>query len=429
MKKNLSIKRLAALCLVNLLPICAIAQNTTESVKLDSLYTTEQKATSEAPSAISADLGKFGNISLSGYVQAQWQWAESEGISAIAQGGSFPSESNNRFMIRRGRVKFTYTLGFAKMVIQPDISEKGLKVRDVYINATSYNKLIGGQIGAFDRPFGYEISYSSSQRESPERSRIYNSLMPGEREVGAMVLANYHGFSLNAGLFNGNGLSIDNDSTKDFIGRLSYAHKLKNGVIGAEVSLYEGTIYNMGTYYFDFVEDEGFVAKTAGSDKNYLRQYFGVGVHYCQNWWAGETKIYGEYLWGTQPGTLLLNYNIVGDDEIIEETNPLYIRQFRGGYLSLAQKIGKTKHGIILKYDYYDPNTEVSGNQIGKLQNTGIADFAYSTYGVGYIFNCTNYLKLTAYYDFVVNETSQSYASFKTQRQEDVFTLRVQFKF
>lgn len=425
MKKNLSIKRLAALCLVNLLPICAVAQNTQEKVELDSLYTT----TKQTPSAISADLGKFGNISLSGYVQAQWQWAESKGISAIAQGGSFPSESNNRFMVRRGRVKFTYSLGFAKMVIQPDISEKGLKVRDVYINATSYNKLIGGQIGAFDRPFGYEISYSSSQRESPERSRIYNSLLPGEREVGAMLKMNYKGLSLDAGLFNGNGLSIDNDSTKDFIGRLSYAHKLKNGVIGAEVSLYEGTIYNMGTYYFDFVEDEGFVAQTAGSDKNYLRQYFGVGVHYCQNWWAGETKIYGEYLWGTQPGTLLLNYNIVGDDEIIEETNPLYIRQFRGGYLSLAQKIGKTKHGIILKYDYYDPNTEVKGDQIGKLQNTGIADFAYTTYGVGYIYNCTDYLKLTAYYDFVVNETSGSYASFKTQRQEDVFTLRVQFKF
>ncbi len=375
------------------------------------------------------DFGKYGKLKLSGYAQAQWQYAEMKGASAFAQGGSFAKESNNRFMVRRGRIKLSYEIGFATMVIQPDFSEKGLKMRDVYIKLMTYDKVFGGQIGGFDRPFGYEISYSSSKRESPERSRIFVSLFPGEREAGAMLKFNKWGFAVDAGLFNGNGLATDNDSHKDFIGRLAYSKKIKNSEFGAEFSYYGGSILNEATDYFTFVDGEGFRAQKAAGDFNYKREYFGAGIHFNQKWCIGRTNIYAEYLWGTQPGLSNVNYNKVDSDNLNDPNNYIYMREFRGGYVMLAQQIANSKHSVVVKYDIYDPNTKVSGNEIGKLQNTTNADIAYSTYGIGYIFNWTDYLKLTAYYDIVCNETSESYIGYKSKRDENIFTLRAQFKF
>ncbi len=399
-----------------------------DSLAVQSIEKIEQ-APNQKPDLKNYDFGKYGKLKLSGYLQAQWQLAEEAGAPAFADGGSFPKECDNRFMVRRGRIKLTYEIGFATFVFQPDFTEKGLKMRDVYLKVATYNKHFAAQIGAYDRPFGYEISYSSSKRESPERSRIFNSLMPGEREVGLMGSANYYGFKLDAGVFNGNGLTTDNDSFKDFIGRLAYETKLGDGVIGAEASYYRGTVYNLSNNYFRYTDGVGFESTNALSNKGYKREYFGMGLHFTQNWWAGKTNFYGEFLWGTQPGTFELNRNQVGDNEIIENGNPLYLRQFNGGYALLAHTIGKSKHTVVLKYDVYDPNTQVAGNAIGNLPNTGRADIAYTTYGVGYVFNWTDYLRLTAYYDIVCNETSTGYNGFQTKRPENILTLRAQIKF
>ena len=58
------------------------------------------------------DLGKgmlsvyhrFDRIQISGYLQPQFQVASQEGIQSFA-GGNFAPNSNNRFMIRRGRLR------------------------------------------------------------------------------------------------------------------------------------------------------------------------------------------------------------------------------------------------------------------------------------------------------------------------------------
>src|SRR4051812_34177166 len=61
------------------------------------------------------DLGKgmlalynrFDNIILSGYIQPQFQVAESKGVKNYS-GGDFDPNSNSRFMLRRARVRFDY---------------------------------------------------------------------------------------------------------------------------------------------------------------------------------------------------------------------------------------------------------------------------------------------------------------------------------
>ena len=41
--------------------------------------------------------------------------------------------------------------------------------------------------GFFARPYGFEVNLSSRIRETPERGRMSQILMPGERDLGVMI--------------------------------------------------------------------------------------------------------------------------------------------------------------------------------------------------------------------------------------------------
>lgn len=377
-------------------------------------------------SLLEHNFGKWGQLKISGYLQGQWQWTETEGAAAFGAGGSFGKTMDNRFSIRRGRVKFSYTNGIVQAVVQPDLTEKGIKIKDAYVAVAMPNKAIGGQFGIFDRPFGYEISYSSSLRESPERSRVYLSLFPDERDCGAMLTSTLGEFSLNAGLFNGNGVATEIDSHKDFIGRAAWLKKTDNAQFGAAFSYYTGRVSNTAEHHATYIKGKGFqtIANEVGTSQ--LRQYFGVAAQYLQSWGAGTTNLRGEFLWGNQPGTEKANNLPSGG---LTSGAPLYLRQFMGGYAILVQDIGTTKHSIVLKYDYYDPNTQIKADQIGVQAGTGAADVAYSTFGVGYLFRWNANLRVMAYYDMVDNEQCTNLKGFEGRIKQNVFTLRMQVKF
>lgn len=377
---------------------------------------------------LESEIFSLKNLKISGYIQGQWQWAESMGVPAFGDGGSFNAATNNRFMVRRGRIKFSYTFGIAQVVFQPDFTEKGVSIKDAYLAVTSKNKFIGGQLGLFDRPFGYEISYSSSLRESPERSRVFLSLFPGERDMGAMLTLNKGEFTLNAGLFNGNGVGVETDSQKDFIGRLAWLKKMNSSQVGAAFSYYGGGVINPADKNFKFEKGRGFVEHSVAKTKSEQRQYFGLAAQYLQQWGAGTTNIRAEYLWGKQPGTLKANADPSGNS-FGAGTDPLFLRDFTGYYAILVQDIGQSKHSLVLKYDYYDPNTKVSANEIGKLDGTGAADVAYSTFGFGYLFRWNANIRLMAYYDMPSNEKCANLAGFESRIKQNVFTARVQVKF
>lgn len=389
---------------------------------------TQEEKNAQKIEVLESKVLKIEGLKISGYIQGQWQWAESSGIPAFGDGGSFNANTNNRFMLRRGRIKFSYTYGIAQIVFQPDFTEKGVSIKDAYLALTSKDKFIGGQLGVFDRPFGYEISYSSSLRESPERSRVFLSLFPGERDMGAMLTLNKGEFTLNAGMFGGNGVGVETDSQKDFIGRMSWLKKMNSAQVGAAVSYYGGGMVNPTANNFKYVKNEGFVEKAVEQSSTSRRQYFGLAAQYLQQWGAGTTNIRAEYLWGRQPATAKTNAN-PGGGSFGTGTDPLYLRDFAGYYAILVQDIGHSKHSIVLKYDYYDPNTQISGDQIGKLKNTGAADVAYSTFGFGYLFRWNQSIRLMAYYDMPSNESCDNLKGYESRIKQNVFTARVQVKF
>jgi hypothetical protein len=427
----------------------------------------------------------LNRLKITGYIQTQWQKADTIGSPAGFSAGDFKG-TDNRFMIRRGRIKFAYSNELSQYVLQFDVTEKGLAIKDAYASFTDpwtkYFTLTGG---AFNRPFGYEIEYSSSSRETPERSRIFQTLFNQERDLGAKLTiqapktSKWNFIKLDAGLFTGNGLNVETDKYKDFIGHL-YANKSfanENLSIGLGASYYNGGWANQSKYTYkmdgaSFVKDSIY----AIGDK-VKRQYYGIEAQLSLNSVIGITTIRGEYLWGTQPGTSKTSGSPIGiwygdqtytttsifnstDSTVTSTTkadklvpSEVYTRNFSGGYIYFVQSIGQTKHELVVKYDWYDPNTDIAGNDIAagstydastkKLTNsskTGTADLNYSTIGLGWIYHWNSNVKLTAYYEMVNNETTNAaglnqslgtsgVTAVSKNLKDNVFTFRVQYKF
>ena len=131
-------------------------------------------------------------IKISGYLQTQFR--NTDVINAPwtignFSGGAFPANTKNLFQVRRGRLKFNYDNVLTQFVIQADLINTGVSIKDAYLAVTDpWLRTFGIQAGVFDRPFGYEISLSSSNRETPERSRLFQTLFPGERDLGAKII-------------------------------------------------------------------------------------------------------------------------------------------------------------------------------------------------------------------------------------------------
>jgi phosphate-selective porin len=402
---------------------------------------------------LKTDFDFMKKLKISGYIQAQWQLADTAGQLSPFSGGAFPKNSDNRFMVRRGRLKATYEGKLSQYVLQIDATQNGVVLKDAYINFKDpWLQMFMLQAGVFDRPFGFEVHYSSSLRESPERARVTQTLFPQERDLGAMLTiqprkdSRFNFIRLNAALVNGNGISTETDSRKDFIGQLGINKTTANEKFryAVGVSYYNGgvfqetkKIYGMATLADGITK--GFVVDSTAANKGEYakREYFGADAQLSLDWKPGITSIRGEYIWGTQPGSSKINISPAG--RVIPDlgVSDTYNRKFSGGYVYLIQNIMHSRHEVVVKYDFLDPNTDVKGTNAkseviynGNTLKTGlsIADVAYTTWGIGYNVRPNPNLKLMAFYEFVKNETT-AIKGFTDDVKDNVFTLRAQFKF
>jgi len=397
----------------------------------------EQRSLNELEEKIEI-LGKevsiLKKLTISGYIQGQYQYGQEAASLKVGGDNENPDDSFSRIGIRRGRIKFTYTEGIASGVFQIDLTEKGIAFKDVYLNLKDpWFKTNALRAGIFDRPFGYEISYSSSRRESPERSTVFQLLFPEERDLGAMLILQpadtspLHFIKLEAGLFAGNGIKEETDSKKDFIGHLSATKSFNNGFsFGAGVSHYNGFVYQ-GTENVYEMQGDGFVLNSNATHigKYAKREYYGFDAQISITSLLGRSQLRGEYLFGQQPGTVS---GTKSPNSSSLPTKDTYIRDFQGGYLFFIQDIGKSPFAAVLKYDWYDPNTKVSGDNVG-MKETSATDLAQSTWGVGALWNVTKAFRLQAYYEFNNNEKTSAIEGMNENIKDDVFTLRLQYKF
>lgn len=390
---------------------------------------------------------KFDHLKFSGYMQPQFQVIDTVGAESF-NGGNFSPYSNNRFMLRRGRLRLDYAdynkenQPTVALVFQMDGTERGFFARDFW-GRVYENKLqcFALSAGIMVRPFGNELLYSSGDRESPERGRMSQILMRTERDLGMTITfeprkkgSKFKFFKWDLMIGNGQGLTgaTDVDSRKDFISRIAIKPQIvaRNIKISGGISALYGGIRQFSSKSYA-VQNARFVLEEniANIGRTTARTYFGadVQVKIPNGEGKGIAEFRAEYITGKQsalaktsetPGVVAL--------ESDGSFSPLYTRSFNGAYFYYLQHLGSPKHQLILKYDWYDPNTKVRKTT---LDNTfSAADVRYSTFGVGYIYYVNSNLKIATYYEVVKNEIT-ALKGYNRDLKDNLFTCRMQVRF
>lgn len=380
------------------------------------------------------------DIKITGYLQTQFQKAQSAGITSFS-GGDFSSNSDSRFMIRRGRLKIDRVDKYSSIVFQIDATQNGVNLMDAFIQLHAPNvKDFLFTAGLFNRPFGYSIIYSSGYRDFPERARVFQTLMPRERDLGAMVT--FHPKKIakfliaDLAVVNGSGLSArDYDSKKDVVANLNFkfdslANKKFHVAFGG--SIYKGTVRSNTDTYFE--EKSGSFTTNVNPEnigKNLNREYFGANLQLQYDNSFGTTTFKTEYVEGIQPG-VANSASIAGpyasQSFATQPLTNLYLRHFNGYYFWLTQQIAKSRFTALIAYDVYDPNTDVSESNIGLAgNNTTAGDIKYSTLGYGLTCSLNSRLKLTVYNEHVVNDGT-ALSAYQSDLKDNVFTTRLQYR-
>lgn len=370
---------------------------------------------SENMSTLNSDVGILKYIKITGYIQARYEYNDSSKNGA--------NLNANNFYIRRGRIKFTVQPGTSnKYVIYFDASKNTVSLKEAYVELykTVQQSNFTLTFGQFNWPFGYEIEYSSSKRDFPERSLAENNLFPGERDRGANLtwaLPQY--LQLNLGAFQGYGIQnstftwADPTKPKDVIARA----KTKLGKLDFGVSGYWGKNYTPGsaavagtTNWYDAdgdsVVDPGEIKTTPPKAAVPAREddkirYGADAQFYLDFLPIGGTGIRAEYYQAK-------DYN----------SSAKKVANEKGWYLWLSQSI-TNKFGAAARYDYWDPITD-----------TNVKNDATGTLSLAMHYFWDSYVRITAAYDIPRKLKDNSiFSKYAGDIKDNRFTLQFQFTY
>lgn len=101
----------------------------------------------------------------------------------------------------------------------------------------------------------------------------------------------------------------------------------------------------------------------------------------------------------------------------------------RKGNIYLVQRIGKSKHELVTKYEWYDPNTSLSSSDFGVGTTFKSAELKYQMLGLGYVNYWDENVKFMIYYNIVRNENANGINGYEKDKLDNVFTARIQYRF
>jgi Phosphate-selective porin len=382
----------------------------------------------------SSSIKGLQKLKVSGYIQTEMEVGQQNAeLKTGANSGKYSQAIDGdhtnflRYGIRRGRIKFQYTQGIANGVFELDINEGGIKPKNAYLQVTDpYVEMFSLKAGLFDVCFGDEVAYSSSALESPERSLVIQKLFPDEKDLGGVLTiaaqknTTFDGLKLDLGLVSGSTISKDDNGRLNFVSHLKYDKAFSTMSYGLGASFYSGSTNNSDTMLYT-VKDGAWVSQKTQANQTNKPQYFGLDGQFSFETAMGMTSLRAEYISGQQPSVAGDLKSPVGNT-YTDKFN--YKRKFQGGYLYFIQDIYHTPLTFVLKYSWLDNNTELKGDQI-----TNKADLALSTIGVGCYWRINSALRLTAFYDINTNEKTAAIAKYSRDVLDNVFTLRLQYKF
>jgi phosphate-selective porin len=406
-------KKIFAILLLSILVLNGYSQAAVNDTVKEVLEAHEGKlnALDERVLVNEADLAKLNKIKISGYVQTQWEYYQADLVKK--------NEPTNTFYIRRARVKFTYEpADGVKFVLQPDFSTGNLSLKDAYA-VVNLPRLSGWALwaGQFNRP-DYEVEFSSGQREVLERSRVIRAIYPGEREIGAKI--EYSGtstpvlFQLMAmnGNFTGS-QAKDADSRKDIMARFVYMAKIPSAGIGLDLGVngyFGGTRAKSNKYV---------------SDSEGVLDSITVGDYLNKRWFGAEARLFADVLGGMAIKTEYISGINSSTSATALKSDPNKTRNFRGYYIYLVKNIGN-RNQFVARYDYYDPNTKLSGD-------AAKSDVSYATWTLAWQYYLNDYIRISLNYEMPRNEKNSTITDVAgtpgVQLKDNTVGVRIQAKF
>ncbi len=399
----------------------ASAQTGTDSTSLTSSEIKDRlDGISENLNTLNGDVAILKWLKASGYLQMRYEYNDtSKSTDSLVKGAAVNRNANN-FYIRRGRIKFTIQPSqTSKYVIYFDASKNSISLKEAYLDLVKRHgehafTLTAGQ---FNIPFGYEVEYSSSKRDFPERSLAENKLFKGERDRGInLTYAMPKLLQFNLGVLQGYGIEngtftwFSPTKQKDIVARA----KAKLGRVDLGLSGYWGKTYISSvdsvvgsSSWYDKNGDgrvdssEVKTTKPKAGQPGFTRDKDRYGVD-CQAYFdflpIGSTGLRAEYYKAR-------DYNSSLKDVAREQ----------GWYFWVSQNIGQ-RFGAAVRYDYWDPNTRSNNNDA-----TGTWSFAAHYFYDGNV-------RITAAYD-IFNQLSgnSTFSKYDKDVKDNRFTLQLQF--
>jgi hypothetical protein len=325
---------------------------------------------------------------ISSYIQSQFESSQAS-ENQLFPGGQLANQ--DRFVVRRGRVKLTGDWQYAGGIIELDGNTTfggfGVVVRRAegylqYRRNRTDLPLVQGAVGVIDALFGYELNVSSRARPFMERSLIIRSIWPSPADVGARIQGAYKTLryavqALNGqpwGAFDGHpGLAPTR--SKDFVGKLGAdvpIGKKERFRIAGNVSALRGHGFHPGSDaikpgvgWSDQNEDGAIQpteltpdpARAATPSQTFPRWAMGADLQLHLETKLGHTQVYGEFILAQNMDRALY----VSDPIITGQDQRMF-----GWYVAGVQEI--TPYSIVgFRYDYYDPNSDVFDQRGGRI--------------------------------------------------------------
>jgi hypothetical protein len=391
----------------------------------------------------SRDLDPLRGIVVSGYVQAQLENHEDSEDQIRPGGATF---NQNRFLIRRGRVKVEREWDYSSLMLEMDgnttrgpafqlfRAEAALMWRGN--NPKPAPPLVKLTMGLFDVPFGYELTESSKGRYFMERSLQSRALFPAEPDLGIRLSGEISWFRYAFAVMNGEPLGTPNgfaaqdpNNHKDFVGHVgAFVTPTKESEVWGGVSMINGLGFVKGTdatknlvVWTDTNEDRrisndeifGVPATAPSPSYTFERWAVGADLGFRFKTALGYSKAYGELQLGSNMDRALFVANPTISGQPSREV---------GYYLGLLQEI--TPYGMVgFRFDHYDPNADFLGFQSGKQVPRSQVMRTYSPLVAMAI---PGRARLVFQYDYVSDSLGRTSDGLPTDLKNDQWTLRLQ---
>jgi hypothetical protein len=150
-----------------------------------------------------------------------------------------------------------------------------------------------------------------------------------------------------------------------------------------------------------------------------------VGDYLNKKWFGAEARLFADILGGLAiKAEYVSGINSTSSTTALK-TDPNKIRNFAGYYIYFIKNIGN-RNQFVVKYDYYDPNTKLSGDDAK-------SDVYYKTWTLAWQYYLNDNIRISLNYEMPQNEKNSTIKNVAgtsgVQLKDNTLGIRIQAKF